>query len=141
MYDDASELKPADFLNPSQQRTAWQQIHNGVEEDDFKGRGKVDVKTIDAHRFVVREVVGAEGRRIRDADGKVGEDGQQTIRQRRLEGKVMRNLVDGEEAVLIGGRADYVGRKEEFKGPEGGGAQEDGAGHLERDDAKDDVFR
>ena len=35
MYDDASELKPADFLNPSQQRTAWQQIHNGVEEDDL----------------------------------------------------------------------------------------------------------
>jgi hypothetical protein len=35
MQDVVSEPEPADYLNPSQRRAAWQQLHNGVEEDEL----------------------------------------------------------------------------------------------------------
>ena len=35
MQDPASEPEPAEFLNSSQRRAAWQQLHNGVVEDEL----------------------------------------------------------------------------------------------------------
>jgi len=64
---------------------------------------------------VVCEVVGAEGGGVGDANGKVGEDGEEPVEERGLESKIVRNLVDGEEEVLVCGRANDVGGEE--KGP------------------------
>ena len=48
--------------------------------------------------------------------------------------------MDGEEEVLVRGRADDVGGEEEGEGEHGGVAERDGAGQLESDDAEDAVF-
>lgn len=42
----------------------------------------------------------------------------------------MRDLVDGEEEVLVGGRADDVGCEQEWPGEDGGVAEEVGAADL-----------
>ena len=52
----------------------------------------------------------------------------------------MRDLVDGEEEVLVRGGAEDVGDGPELPGPEGGVAQEVGEQQLEADDAGDDVL-
>lgn len=52
----------------------------------------------------------------------------------------MRDLVDGQEQVLVGCRSDQVGRGQEPPGQDGGVAEEVGAADLERDDAEDNIF-
>ncbi len=77
---------------------------------------------------------------VGDADGEVREYGKEPVGERRAEGKVVGDFVDGEEEVLVGGRADDVGCEQEWPGEDGGRAEEVGAGYLERDDCEDDVF-
>ena len=50
----------------------------------------------------------------------------------------MRDFVDGEEEVLVGGRADEVGGEEEGPGEEGRIAEGVGAGDLQGDDGEDE---
>lgn len=50
----------------------------------------------------------------------------------------MRDFVDGEEEVLVGGSADDVGCEEERPGEEGGVTQGVGAEYLEGDDCEDE---
>lgn len=69
---------------------------------------------------MVREVVGTEGGGVGDADGDVGEDGEEAVGQGGAEGEVVADFVDREEAVLVGGRADDVGCEEELPGEKGG---------------------
>lgn len=53
----------------------------------------------------------------------------------------MRNLVDGQEQVLVGRRSDQVGRGQEPPGQDGGVAEKVGAANLEGDHAEDNIFR
>ena len=93
---------------------------DGVEEDGFEGGGHVGVEAVDAEGLVVREVVGAEGGGVGDADGDVGEDGEEAVGQGGAEGEVVADFVDGQEAVLVCRRADDVGCEEELPGEKGG---------------------
>lgn len=52
----------------------------------------------------------------------------------------MRDLVDGEEQVLVRGRADHIAHRPELPRPERRVAQEVGAGELQGDDERDDVL-
>lgn len=105
---------------------------DGVEEDGLEGRGQVSVKAIDAERLVVGEVVGAERGAVGDADGQVGDDGEEAVGGWRAEGEVVGDFVDGEEEVLVGRGADDVGREQEGPRQNGRRAQEHGAGRLQR---------
>lgn len=49
-----------------------------------------------------------EGRRVRNANGQVGKDSQHAVRKRRFEGQVVRNLMNGQEEVLVRRRANNV---------------------------------
>lgn len=62
---------------------------------------------------MVGEVVGPEGGAVGDANGQVGEDGEDAVSERRAEGQIVRDLVDGQEEVLVGCGADDVGGEEE----------------------------
>lgn len=52
----------------------------------------------------------------------------------------MRDLMDGEENVLVCRGSDNVGGKEEGPGQDGRVAEEVGAGYLQRNDAGDDIL-
>jgi hypothetical protein len=80
---------------------------------------------------MVGEVVGAERGAVGDADGQVGEDGDDAVGDRRAESQVVGDLVNSEEQVLVGGGADDVGRQEEGPRQEGRVAQAVGAGDLD----------
>lgn len=56
---------------------------------------------------------------VRNANGQVGNNSDQTIGQRALEGKIVRDLVDGQKQVLVRGGAKDVGNGPELQGPEG----------------------
>ena len=58
---------------------------------------------------MVGEVVRAERGGVGDSDGEVGEDGEEAVGERGFEGEVVGYFVDGEEEVLVRGRADGVG--------------------------------
>lgn len=83
---------------------------DGVEEDGLEGGGHVGVEAVDTEGLVVREVVGTEGGGVGDADGDVGEYGEEAVGERGAEGQVVADFVDREEAVLVCGCADDVGR-------------------------------
>jgi hypothetical protein len=83
-----------------------------VEEPGLECGGQIRVQAIDAERLVVGEMVRAERGAVGDADGQVGEDGDDAVGQRRAEGQVVRDLVDGEEEVLVRRGADDVGSQE-----------------------------
>lgn len=82
-----------------------------VKEEGLEGGGEIGVEAVDAERLVMRQVVGPKGGAVGDANGQIGKDGEDPVGQRRPEGQVMRDLVDGEEEVLVGSRADNVGRE------------------------------
>lgn len=84
-----------------------------VKEPGFEGSGQVCVQAVDAERLVVGEMVRAERGAVRYPNGQVGEDGDDAVGQRRAEGQIVRDLVDGEEEVLVRGGADNVGGQEE----------------------------
>jgi hypothetical protein len=113
---------------------------DGVEEDGLEGGGEIGVEAVDAEGLVVGEMVGAEGGRVGDADGEVGEDGEETVGKGGAEGEVVGDFVDGEEEVLVGGGAEDVGDGPELPVEEGRVAQGAGEEDLEGDDAEDDPF-
>ena len=82
----------------------------------------------------------AERSAVGEPDGDVGEDGEDPVGGRGAEGQVVGDFVDGEEEVLVRGRADNVGGQGEGEGQHGGVAERDGAGQLQSDDAEDVVL-
>lgn len=77
---------------------------------------------------------------VRNAYGQIRETGEQTVRHWRPEGQIVRDLMNCEENVLIGGGTDDVGSEEEGPGEDGRIAEEVGACYLQCDDTGDDVF-
>lgn len=67
---------------------------------------------------------------VRNANGKVGEDGQRTIELGRFRGQVVRDFMDSQEEVLVGSSADDVGGQEKGPGKEGRVAKKIGAEDL-----------
>lgn len=93
---------------------------DGVEEEGLEGGGQVGVEAVDAEGLVVGEVVGAEGGAVGGADGQVGDDGEEPVREGGPEGEVVADLVDREEQVLVRRRAHHV-REQPVRGREEGG--------------------
>ena len=54
-----------------------------------------------------------ESSAIWDSNGKVGEDGEESIRERGFEGEVVGDFVDGQEEILVRCCTNDVGCKEE----------------------------
>ena len=72
-------------------------------------------------RQTTRTLMGSsypEGGAIRSPDGQVGEDSEQAIGQGRPEGEVVRDLVDGQEEVLVRRCPKDVGDRPELPRPE-----------------------
>ena len=113
---------------------------HAIEKDGLERGGQVGVQPVDAEALVVGQVVGPEGGRVRDADGEIGDDGEEPVEQCGAEGEVVADFVDGEEEVLVGGGADQVRGREEGEREHGGVAEEVGAEDLEEDDGEDEVF-
>lgn len=113
---------------------------NGVEEEGFKGGRKISIEAIDAEGLVVGKMVGSEGSAIGDANGKIGEDGDQTVGHRVPEGQVMGDFVDGEEEVLVSGGTEDITDSPELPRPKGRRLEEASEDDLEGDDAEDDPF-
>lgn len=99
---------------------------DGVEDESLEGGGQVRVQAVDAEALVVGEVVGAERGAVGDADGQVGDDGEEAVVQGFPEGEVVGDFVDGEEEVLVGRGAEDVGHQPELPGEEGLIAEEVG---------------
>lgn len=57
-----------------------------VEEDSLEGSRQVGIETVDTQGLVMRQVIRAEGGAIGDADGQVGDDGEESVRGRGAEG-------------------------------------------------------
>ena len=74
----------------------------------LKDRGDVHVDALDALAGVVLAVVDLELCGHGDADREVGEDGHELVEDGALEGEVVRELVDGEEQVVVGKGAHEV---------------------------------
>lgn len=81
-----------------------------------------------------------ERRAVRHANGQVRKDREQPVGQRRPESQVVRDLVDGQEEILVRCRANNVSHRPELPRPEFRVAQEVGAGDLYGDDEGDDVL-
>ena len=84
-----------------------------VKEPCLEGGRQIGIEAIHTERLVVGEMVRAKRGAVGDANGQVGEDGDDAVGERRAEGQIVRNLVDGEEEVLVGCSADKVGCQEE----------------------------
>lgn len=78
---------------------------------------------------------------IWDANGQVRKYGQQAVRHRALESKIVRNLMDCQKQVLVRSRPNDIGEAPVLQTPERRVLEVQGAGHLERDDGEDDPFR
>src|SRR5699024_4198370 len=63
---------------------------DGVEDEGLEGGGQVRVDAIDAERLVVGEMVRSERGAVGNADGKVGEDGEDAVGDGTAEGEVVR---------------------------------------------------
>lgn len=82
----------------------------------------------------------SKGGAVWDANGQIRNDGEQPVGEWTLEGEVVRDFVDGEEQVLVGGRAKDVGNGPELEREEGRIAEVVCESDLEADDAGDDVL-
>ena len=71
-----------------------------------------------------------KGGAVGNADGEVGEDGEEAVGGGILEGEVVGYLVDGEKEVLVRGCADDVGCQEVGEGEDGRVAEACCAGDL-----------
>lgn len=56
---------------------------------------------------------------VGNANGQVGNNSNQAVGQRALEGKIVRNLVNGQKQVLVRGGAKDVCDGPELQGPKG----------------------
>ena len=87
------------------------------------------------------EMVWPERGTVWDTNWQIGKDGQQAVGCGVLESKIVGDLVDGEEQVLVGGGAHDVGNSPERQGEEGRVSKEVGGSDLDSDDEEDDVLR
>jgi hypothetical protein len=72
----------------------------------------------------------SERGRVGNANWQVRDNSEKTVCETRLEGKVVRDFVNGQEQVLVGGSTNDVGREPEAPGPERSVAEEIGTGAL-----------
>lgn len=79
-----------------------------------------------------------ERSRVGNPNRQVGKDSKHAVRKWRLEGQVVRDLMNSQEEVLVGGCANDVGRQKRLPRPEGRVAQSVGAEELQADNAEDD---
>lgn len=93
---------------------------DGVEEDGLEGGRKVGVEAVDAEGLVMGQMVRAEGGRVGNSDGNVGNNGEEAIGKRRAKGEVVGDLVDSEEKVLVRRRAEDVGYEPKLPAEERG---------------------
>jgi len=93
-----------------------------------------------AAHLVVLDVVLLEHHGEGDADREVGKDGEEAVLAHAAEGEVVRDLVHGEERVLVGRAADEVGEGPELEREEGCRAQVPRRRELDEGDEEDDVF-
>jgi hypothetical protein len=73
----------------------------------------------------------SERGRVGDADWQVRDDSEKAVCETRFERKVVRDFVNGQEQVLVGGGSNDVGREPKAPGPERSVAEEVGTGALE----------
>jgi hypothetical protein len=79
-----------------------------------------------------------EGSRVRNTNRQVSKDGQHAVRKRRFESQVMRNLMNGQEEVLVRRRANDVGSHKCLPRQERRVAQSIGAEELQANNAEHD---
>lgn len=132
---------------------------DGVEEEGFESSRQISVYPIDAERFVMSEVIRlAKGKQesvkfwksctatdpkrstVWEANWQIGEDCNQSIGQRGLEGEIVRYLMYGEEKVLVCCSSNDIRRKEEWQGEYWRVPQAYCAYQLEKNDCKYKVF-
>lgn len=87
---------------------------NRIQNEGLEGSGKIGIKAIDTEGLVVGKVVWSERSAVRNANGKVGKDSDQTVETGASESQVMGDLVDGEEKILVGSGAKDVGDSPEL---------------------------
>lgn len=75
---------------------------------------------------------------VRDTNRQVSKYGQRLIGSDTLERKIMCDLMNGEEKIVIERAADRVRAEYEQRGPREGVSQEDAGRELGEDDTKDD---
>ena len=81
-----------------------------------------------------------EGGRIRYADGQVCKDSERFVRVDAFEGKVVSDLMNGQEKVVVCGPADHVREEQEPKRERMRVSQLHGDKDLQGHDGKDNVF-
>lgn len=136
---------------------------NGAQYEHFEARGQVCVDAVFAEELratvsdwralknaetgspsstdlVVLDMVFLEHHREWHANVDVGSDRKQPVGANAPEGQVVRDLVYGEESILVGSRANDVRCRPEFERKEGCVAQGIGHEELEQSHAQDDVF-
>lgn len=77
---------------------------------------------------------------VRQPNWKIGEDCKQAVYKWRLEGQIMRDLMDGQKQVLVRSGSNHIGRGQELPVENRGVAEQIGTGELDRDDKKDNPF-
>lgn len=75
-----------------------------------------------------------------DTNRQIRDDGKETVRRRVPESKIVRDLVDGEEQVLIGGSTNDIGKGPELEGEEWRRAKVECGRGLQGNDGDDDVL-
>lgn len=78
-----------------------------------------DVSWIGAMAEEVKDQTYPERSRVGNSNGQIGKDSKHAVRKWRLEGQVMRDLMNSQEEVLVGGCANDVGRQKRLPRPEG----------------------
>ena len=130
-----------------------------VQADELDAGGQVGVDAVLAEELMVLYVVslrnvtppfirrsllgrGAylECSRVRDPDGQVREHCERLVRSDTSECQVVRDLVDGEEQVLVRGGANDVGEAPEGPGEEGRRSEHVGTQDLDTDDEEHDIL-
>lgn len=168
--DDVEEVHPgegdavdghgADGVEEDLERAEEGLAEDGVEEEGLDGGGEVRVEAVYAEGLVVGEMIwlsksvsryyspspdvqvstNPKGSTVGNANGQIGNNGEQPVGERAPKGQVVRNLVDGQEQVLVRRGAKDVRDGPELPGPEWRGPQHVGEEDLQADDAGDDVL-
>lgn len=113
---------------------------DAVQKDSFKTGGQIGIQPLDTERLVVNKMIRPKARTVRDSNRQVRKDCQNPVVKRLPECKVMRDLMDGEEEVLVRCCADDIGREEEWPREEGLVAEGVDGRELDRDDEEDGPF-
>ena len=85
---------------------------------------------------VCKETYSERGR-VGNTNWQVGDDSEKAVRKTRFECKVVRDLMNSQEEVLVGSSTNDVRREPEAPGPEGSVAEKVGTGALKAYHGKD----